>query len=123
MLKIWKNNQEDLAELYHTKKWSEGFHNFIYKECKQLKRRTKSITLLVQKLIKLRNEILIASSQYRNIFQESASFNSYSKKDFSNILDLVDHFKDSKFVSPHYLYDLPKKDPTEELYKDNELSE
>mmetsp|Transcript_21265 Transcript_21265/g.23670 ORF Transcript_21265/g.23670 Transcript_21265/m.23670 type:complete len:84 (+) Transcript_21265:613-864(+) len=78
----------------------------------------------MQKLVKTRNETLNVSLKWRNVYNNSDSFDSYTKSDFKQQLELGDKVRKTEmFNSLHSLFDIPIKDHNEEFYKEGELTE
>jgi len=123
ILNIQTNSNEDISNLYFEKEWSVGMRKFMVEERKELRKRSKGILLWVQRFVKLRNELLNAITKYRDLFEKSSSYMSSTKIDFVNVCDLVGLLKNTKYVKPNFLYDIPVKNHKNELYKDDELTE
>ncbi|CAI2376326.1 unnamed protein product [Moneuplotes crassus] len=84
---------------------------------------SKIYKTLAKKLMTIRNEILQAGLKKEKFYEETNLLEARSKVDFKTVSDLIQRLDGTKYLSPHYLWDLPLRDPTSLDYSGCELSE
>lgn len=83
----------------------------------------KSFKRIAHKLINLRNEILTLMLSREKYYEKTNMAEMVERADFMMISEGVRRLDGSPFLSPSYLWELPKRDSTKEEYKGDELSE
>jgi len=83
----------------------------------------KTIASYCQKLVKLRNQILMTLKSNDNLRQEAESYKYYEKSDFINCCAVINRIKTSKYGSLHHVWDIPTKTTESDVYQDGELTE
>lgn len=83
----------------------------------------KMLGKVVKKLVACRNEILNFIEMRKKLYNESKMANAMGKEDFISMCEIVAKLENTKYVSPHFLWDIPVRDPKSNEYKDCELSE
>jgi len=87
------------------------------------KRYYKLMGQQIKKLVKVRNQILTLVYDLKHKIEESECYDLYEKSDIFAVCDIVAQLKGSKYVQPHFLWDIPVRDPNSSVYDDCELSE
>ena len=77
----------------------------------------------VRKLVELRNRLLNTYQDMKKIVENSTAYQSYDKGDLLNLYLFIDEFKETQYMSSHYLWNIPKKDHNEIIYKEGELTD
>ncbi|CAI2373021.1 unnamed protein product [Moneuplotes crassus] len=104
-------------------KFSDDAVKYFCKEDHPVKIICRKVKKLNQQLIKLRNKIINTFYMLRSCQEEGQSMLNYTKEDIAKFGLLVQKLKSTKFLSPHYLWDIPKKDHEKECYDSGELTE
>jgi len=81
------------------------------------------LTSIIKQLIKLRNQYLNIQKELGQRFEESETFNGYTKKDIVNMYELVNDLEKSGDFNIHDLWHIPKKTHDNEEYENGELTE
>ncbi|CAI2373549.1 unnamed protein product [Moneuplotes crassus] len=103
--------------------YSESMMNYIEKSGPEYLRTCTVYKSLAKKLITIRNEILQAGIKREQYFEESGFIEALEKSDFSILSELIGRLDGTKYLSPHFLWDLPIRDPQSKEYNNCELSE
>lgn len=80
-------------------------------------------TFRAQKLIKLRNKLMNTYSEIERLSEKNATGWTFKKIDTINCITLAEKLKGTKFLEPHYLYNIPKKTTKGDVYDAGELTE
>mmetsp|Transcript_1797 Transcript_1797/g.1586 ORF Transcript_1797/g.1586 Transcript_1797/m.1586 type:complete len:122 (+) Transcript_1797:505-870(+) len=113
---------EEMACEYN---YSDSIVNFNKGNEKRYSKSRRIIKKLMKNLVKLRNQLLNTYLELKNCIEDSETvwYSFYQKSDIVNYCDLISRLKETKYFTPHYLWDIPVKDHEEEYYKDGELTE
>lgn len=84
---------------------------------------TKSLMKSVKMIISIRNKILTSIYDFQNMTESSGYYTKLKKKDILNVMEFVHKMSQTKYTTPHFLYDLKARDPSSDIYEDNYLSE
>ncbi|CAI2375074.1 unnamed protein product [Moneuplotes crassus] len=83
----------------------------------------KQTRKIAQTLIIQRNKLLNLYQDYKLSIEKSGYLSWYTKTDFINSFKLVDYLQHTKFVQPHFLYNIPAKTHSNLKYEQGELTE
>lgn len=83
----------------------------------------KMLSKVVKKLVSCRNEILNFFENRKKLYNDTKMANSINKEDFLSMCEIVAKLENSKYISPHFLWDIPVRKSSSNKYKDFELSE
>ena len=89
------------------------------KNCKNIHLKLK---LLMQKLVKVRNQIFKSLSSLNKIFNESGMAELNEMQDLESLIEMCRIVKESKLIDYHILWKIPRKAEILEEYNENELS-
>ena len=103
--------------------FSDGFIITSKKYKKESVKTNKELSKLVKKLVSIRNKMLTSFLRFQRIEEEVGYYNKIEKTDIINILEFVSKMSQTKYVKPHFLYDLKVRDPNSDIYEDDYLSE
>ena len=81
------------------------------------------IKQLVHKLVFIRNKILTQLKETDECYNHEDFYLWYSKEDYASIWTMTNRFKYSKYIEANNLWELPKRDPSKDIYEDDQLSE
>ena len=59
----------------------------------------------------------------RKIVEETKYDHVYTKNDYASLWEIVKRLDDTRFLKPHYLFDIPVRNKDSEDYNECELSE
>ncbi|CAI2375566.1 unnamed protein product [Moneuplotes crassus] len=111
------------ANLGYLPSFSDSLVEYLKANGTEYWKTTKANKNLVRKLITVRNEILQNILKKGKFFEESNISQALVKEDFASICELVGRLDGTKYLSPHYLWELPVRDPDSDEYNGYELSE
>ncbi|CAI2376552.1 unnamed protein product [Moneuplotes crassus] len=97
--------------------------DFVDKNSKYFHNWMKQARKIAKELIILRNNLLNSYQSQKKVFESSGYSNWFKKSDLINTLKLVDQLKNTKFLTPHYLYNIPPKTHSNPKYEEGELTE
>lgn len=78
---------------------------------------------LIRKLVRTRNKILTHLKSNHDFLYSSKLYEHFMKQDHVTISEMANWFKDTPYVNPHELFDIPKKTTKEDEYQGDELTE
>ena len=80
------------------------------------------LKILLQKLVKLRNQIFKTLSSLNKLFNDSGMSETYEKQDIESMIEMCKIVKESKLIDSHNLWEIPRKSESTEDYNEDELS-
>ncbi|CAI2372863.1 unnamed protein product [Moneuplotes crassus] len=110
-------------DIFLEHRFSEGVQNFLEKDGRSLATCRRKIQRIVQKLIEARNQLFNIYNEMKKIYEKSTSFAQYKKSDISQTSELIEKLQNQNFLTPHFLWSIPKKTHDEDVYRDGELTE
>ena len=78
---------------------------------------------IFRNLVTIRNEIITQGFERKRVTEETQVDHVYTKEDYASLCELVKKVNETKFIKPHYLFNLPVRNKEEDIYKDCELSD
>ena len=78
---------------------------------------------MIHKFVRLRNNILIQLKRLQDLHNSEERIAIYTKNDFITMITFANRFKNTKFTSIFYLWNIPKKNNLNDSYEDNELTD
>ncbi|CAI2375446.1 unnamed protein product [Moneuplotes crassus] len=103
--------------------YSDKFLEMVNENSKPFNTYVKEVRKVAQTLIIQRNKLLNLYQYFKEAMDKTQFLSWYTKADYSNTFKLVNYLQDTKFVQPHFLYDIPKKTHSNSKYEGGELTE
>ncbi|CAI2375515.1 unnamed protein product [Moneuplotes crassus] len=110
-------------EVLLNQKLSEPITTYFTKYGTEFFKNLKDCGKLVKKLITIRNEIISNSLKREQILINTNLIQHFTKDDYITMCELVGKLDGSKYLKPHYLWDIPSRDKNSEDYLSYCLSE
>lgn len=70
-----------------------------------------------------RNKLFNCYNQVQELIEVKAQDVRFDRGDIQNTFKLVEKLKGTEYLTPHYLYEIPKKTHTNKDYEEGELTE
>ncbi|CAI2374465.1 unnamed protein product [Moneuplotes crassus] len=111
-----------LDQIMFDEEWSKPLMEVMEKYGEELQNFGKTIKSLVKKLVQVRNKLFNTYISMAEIDEKIYDTADYHKQDVKGLFEIYNLIKDTKYMTPHYLWDIPKRPDSELAYKDFELS-
>mmetsp|Transcript_11114 Transcript_11114/g.9839 ORF Transcript_11114/g.9839 Transcript_11114/m.9839 type:complete len:148 (+) Transcript_11114:466-909(+) len=119
-----KEMEKQLQDMFFDQQWSDGFIKFCEKDGKKIDKIYDKGADCVWDIIEARNKLFNSLKDLKQIYENSPEYNAYTKQDIVNIFKIYKRLKDTKYLEPHFLWELPTKKHNELYYnQESELTE